>query len=107
MEDYPFSEKGFNATISGCIDRALSTIGESAKAALYYRIATKASVSPSEIQFRPLELTGGMREILGEAGYSFIERLIIREISSSFNLSLRGGICFSEAVSEARKKFLE
>ncbi len=101
------SEKGFNGTIFQCIDKALSTLGETAKLALYHQVVSEYGLQPNQLQSRPFELLEYLQKILGQAGYSFIEKLVIREIKTYFNLNPRDGITLSEAISEARTKFLD
>ncbi len=105
MEDPKISEKGFNGTIFQCIDTALSTIGETSKLALYHQIALKNGLSVNELQSRPPKVLQGLEEILGETGYAFIEKLIIREIKDRFGLSVAVGVCLSKVVADAREKF--
>jgi len=106
LEDRNLSEKGFNATIFQCIDRALSALGENAKLALFHQIFSEFGLESSQFRSRPLEVANCLHKILGDVGYSFIEKLIIREINATFNLQLRSGTSLTEAVSEAQKKFL-
>jgi hypothetical protein len=106
LEDRQYSEKGFNATIFQCIDRALNTLGENAKLALHYQIGSKLHLDAKQFPSRPLEVAEGLHTILGDSGYSFMERLIIREIKTTFNLHLKDGMPLSQVVSEAREKFL-
>jgi hypothetical protein len=101
-----FSRKGFNATLFECIDSALSKLGETSKIALYYQIASNKGMDRKTLQSKPLDIVEGLREILGQAGSSFFEDLIVGEIETSFDLALRQGASLTEAVQEARKKFL-
>ncbi len=106
MEDRQLSEKGFNATIFECIDRAISTLGDDAKQALYHRMTSVYGLEPKQLRSRPLDVAEYLHEILGDVGYSFFEKLIIKEIKTVFNFSLRDGVSFGEVVAEARRKFL-
>ena len=106
LEDRELREKGFNGTIFHCIDAALNTLGEASKVALYYQVGSKFRLDSSQFESRPLEVADDLHKILGDVGYSFIRKLIVREISKSFNISFREGISLPQAVSEARKKFL-
>jgi hypothetical protein len=106
LEDHQLSEKGFNATIFQCMDRALSSLGDTAKLALYHQVATVYGLDPHQLRSRPLDVAQYLHKLLGDAGYAFIERLMIREIKTTFKLSMRDGVALSEAISEARRKFL-
>ena len=106
MEDNSASEKGFNARIFQCIERALSTLGETAKVALIHQIASQYNLRPDEIHARPLEFIEHLHEILGDAGYSFIEKLIKREVKTEFHLTLEEAAPLQQVIAEARKQFL-
>lgn len=97
---------GFNSTIFHCIDTALNALGESSKLALYYQVASKYGLESSEFESRPAELAERLHALLGDVGYSFVEKLIIREVCSTFGLAPKDGMRLSEAISEARKKYL-
>ena len=84
----------------------MSVFGETAKQALYHQIGSKFRLTHAELQSRPLDTAEYLHRILGDAGYSFIEKLIVREIRISFGITMRNGISLSEAVTEARKNFL-
>jgi hypothetical protein len=88
------------------MDRALNTLGENAKLALYYQIGSKLKLDVSQFPSRPLGVAESLHEILGNAGYSFMEKLIIREIKATFNLHLQEGMPLTQVVSHAREKFL-
>jgi hypothetical protein len=106
LEDHELTEKGFNATIFSCIDTALNTLGEASRLALYYQVGSKFHLNSTQFESRPLEVVDCLHKILGDVGYSFIQRLIVREIGRSFKMTLREGISLPEAVFEARKIFL-
>jgi hypothetical protein len=84
----------------------MSTLGENAKQALYYQLHSEFGLPSNQFQSRPLEVADGLHKILGDVGYSFVEKIILREIYKSFDLHLRNGTSLPEAVAEARKKFL-
>ena len=74
--------------------------------ALYYQVGSKLNLDAKQFPTRPLEVAEDFHKILGDAGYSFIERLIIREIKATFNLHFKEGTSLAHVVSEAREKFL-
>jgi hypothetical protein len=106
LERHGVSEKGFNGIIFECIDRALSALGEASKQALYYQVTMKSGLKSDELQFKPLEVLKYLRLILGDVGYTFIEKLIVREIRMNFNLTPANVFDLQEVISQARKKFL-
>jgi len=99
-------ERGFNARIFQCIDRALGSLGEGVKESFYHQMKERSNLTVDKFATRPLELIENLREILGTAGSSIVEKLIIREIRLSFGLNLRHGTGLMQAISEAKKSFL-
>jgi hypothetical protein len=99
-------DKGFNGKISQCIDKALDSLGEGVKQSLYYQIGKKYKLPIDQIAVKPEEVIEHLRAILGPGGSSVIERLIVREIRNVFGLEFRKGVSLSEAIQEARTKFL-
>jgi hypothetical protein len=99
-------DKGFNGKISQCLDKALDTLGQDVKIAFYYQIEEKYHVPRGQIPTKPKEAIEYLRAILGATGYSFVEKLIVREIQKMFGLEFKGNLPLTSAISEARKKFL-
>ncbi len=81
-------------------------LGENAKGALLYQIAIKLKLDPKQLSSKSLEVAESLHTILGNQGYTFVEGLIIREIKVTFDIPLKDGSSFAQAVSEARQKFL-
>ncbi len=97
---------GFNEQIFACVDRALSKLGSGVALAFYYRIETQHNLSRKEIESRPMDFLHHLEDMLGPAGFSVIERLITKEIVSSFNVTISPNSTLNEVVEEARKNFL-
>ena len=100
------AERGFNAKIFDCIDRALGSLGEGVKQSFYHQMKKRSNLTIDKFALRPQELIENLRHILGVSGSTIVEKLIVREIKASFGLQLRGGIELEEAIAEARKAFL-
>jgi hypothetical protein len=98
------SEASFNESIFQCIDQALSTLGETTKLALYHQAVLEYGLQPGELRSRPFDLLKYLQKILGRAGYGLVEKLVIHEIMTRFNLGLNSSNSLSEAISEARTK---
>lgn len=102
------TDRSFNTIIFECIDRGLSSIfGEDAVRALYFAAQQKFGVSKEDLDKRPVELIGCLEEILGNAGSALIEKAIIGEIRSEFNINeVKAELHLSEAIELAKKSFL-
>jgi hypothetical protein len=100
------AERGFNAKIFECIDKALGSLGEGVKQSFYHQMKERSNLTIDKFAMKPQDLIENLRQILGVSGSTIVERLIIQEIKSSFGLKLPAGINLPEAISEARKSFL-
>ena len=105
MDNHDFDESGIDGTLFQCIDRALSVLGDTAKIALYYRVASESGLKSDELKSRPFTVIRYLQTILGDVGYSFVEKPIIHEIKSTFKLELRDGLTIFEAINVAHEKF--
>lgn len=100
-------EKGFNSTIFECIETALKKLGESVAASILYQIEEKYKLPRQEFASRPLEMVKFLRTFLGPAGSAVVEKLIMKEIIASFDLTPSGQNSSLEwGIEEARKVFL-
>lgn len=90
-----------------CIDRALRSLGDSVAISFYYHVESRYGLPKEEFASRPLEFVKYLSEFLGATGSSIIEKLILKEIRSSFNLvqSSRNAT-LDGAIEEARQTFL-
>ncbi|MDA4131047.1 MAG: hypothetical protein OK457_09775 [Thaumarchaeota archaeon] len=100
------AERGFNAKIFLCIDNALGSLGEGVKQSFYHQLKERSNLTADKFATKPLELIGDLRDILGTAGSSIVEKLIVREIRRSFGLNFHNGVRLSDAIAEAKKAFL-
>ncbi len=100
-------EKGFNNLISNCVEKALQSLGEDVATSFFYQIEKKFQFTKEEFASKPLEFTKYLREFLGTSGADIIERLIVQQIRSAFDLSVSPSTKTLEgAVAEAKKSFL-
>ena len=74
---------------------------------LVQRFRSKTSRAAKE-QFaaKPLEIIERLQAILGPTGSSVVDRLIVREIRNKFGLEFRENTSLSDAIQQARTKFL-
>jgi len=101
-----YTDDEFNARILKCIDEVLSSFGDSPRTLLYYMIIKECRLSREQFPLKPVELGECLGRILGETGYRFIERLTIRQIQASFGFSVKEGSNLSEAIDQARIRFV-
>jgi hypothetical protein len=98
--------RGFNAKVFECIDKALGSLGEGVKQSFYHQMKEHSNLTIDKFATRPQELITNLRQILGISGSTIVEKLILREIRTSFGLNLPAGVGLPQAISEARKAFL-
>ncbi len=100
------AERSFNGKLFLCIDIALGSLGEGVKQSFYHQMKERSNLTIDKFASRPLDLMQNIREILGVAGSSILEKRILREMNSSFGIHLPSDVRFPEAVTQARKAFL-
>ena len=82
----------------------MGSLGESAKAAIYFHIERNSSVRKEEIPKKPRDLSVAIRKIFGEGGL-VLEKLMLTKLCERLQVS-RGrieGMDFASAVEELRK----
>jgi hypothetical protein len=100
-------EKGFNGLVFNCIDKALKSLGESVAMSFFYQIEKNFHFPREEFVARPLEFIKCLEEFLGVAGSKIIERLIVQEIRSTFDIPTSSSNATLEGtIREAKKNFL-
>jgi hypothetical protein len=69
-----------------CVDRALDTFGSNAKQSVYWNFTSKEGISSDSILSKPQAFVNTIREVFGPNGSKLVERAVVREIKSAFNL---------------------
>ena len=100
------AERSFNGKLFLCIDKALGSLGEGVKQSFYHQMKERSNLTIDKFAARPLDVIQNLREILGVAGSSIVEKMIIREMNASFGTALSSGVSFPEAVQQARNAYL-
>ena len=91
--------------IFACIEKALKTLGDGVSVSFFYQIEKKFGLPKEEFVSKPIEFIRCLEQILGVAGSQIIERLIVQEIRSTFEL--QGQIpTLNSAIESAKKSFL-
>jgi hypothetical protein len=96
----------FNALVFKCIDAGLSIFGDSTRRLLYYLTVSRCSLHKEDLPIKAEQLADCLRKNMGEAGGRLIEIVAIREIQKTFGISVPKGSTLSEAIKQARGKFL-
>jgi hypothetical protein len=73
------TEKAFQKCFLEAVDAAFSSLGDSAKQAIYYHLESKFKIPRDEIPCRVEDFETGMEKIFG-AGTRFLEVLIMKKL---------------------------
>jgi hypothetical protein len=96
---------GFNGMIFACIEKALKTLGEGVAVSFFYQIEKKFGLPKEEFVSKPIELISCLEQLLGDAGSQVIEKLIVQEIKTTFQLQ-GSALTLESAIKSARRSFL-
>jgi len=101
-------EKGFNATLFDSIDKALTlSLGGPTVSTLYYAVQATRNLPKEQFQRRPLDVLEGLKAILGEEGFRFLEEQIVNRITETFQVPREGPVDLAQAVEFAKYSFLQ
>ncbi len=94
----------FEKTLLEAVDSALLSLGESPRQAVYYHLNKRFKLQREEIPEDASEFSQALNFIFGP-GAEVIEKIIVRNLYSSLNLSFEEKTCFqyAESVSLARQ----
>lgn len=79
----------------------MASFGESATKAILWHIERNSHLKLKEIPAKPGLFIKALKEMLGPGSWT-VERMIVREIDSAFNITSKAE-SFEEAVTRARK----
>lgn len=96
------AQPSFEDRVLGCADRGMGSLGEGARHAIYWHMEHSYGLKHEEIARKPQEFIKSLEAMFGP-GASILERLIVREIRSTFKVSEKVER-FEEAVSEAERE---
>jgi len=99
-------EKGFNAKILECIDKALRNLGEGVQPAFYHQIEKKHNLPREQFVTKPIVIIEYLDELLGSTGSAILERLIVREVRKAFGLKDERNLPLSSIIEDAKRKFM-
>src|ERR1700687_1019224 len=92
-------KESFNQIFAEAVDAAFSSLGDSAKQAVYWHIAQRAGIEKNELASH-VEALAPALEAFFQGGSSTIEMMILQQLSSRTGVFLAREECdnFSEAV---------
>lgn len=102
--------RDFEKLLVEAVDDGLSTLGDSAKQAIYYHLEKSFNVKKEEVPCKMTAFTQAIQNIFG-AGANFIEILIMKKLYEKIDRSIKWnqfeGFGFAQNVSEAKRVFQE
>jgi hypothetical protein len=102
--------KAFEKRLNEAIDEALTSLGESAKQAIYFHLENKFKIAKKDIPYRLEDFAHGLEKIFG-LGAHFIEILIMKNLFEKIGQPLEWNqskkLVFVEYVAAAKQSFLK
>ena len=103
-------EKGFDELLLEAVDEGLSSIGDSAKQAIYFHLEKVFNVKKHEIPYRIEDFTRAVEKIFGP-GANVLEILIMKllyeKIGRTVQLRESKDFTFTKYVDAVKRSFLE
>ena len=85
-----------------CVDRALDSLGTNIRIAIYHMLESNSRVKKSSILSDPDKFVRSLEVVFGD-GSLLVERLIMEELRSEFNLS---ATTLPDAIRQAESKVI-
>jgi hypothetical protein len=102
--------KAFENLLIEAVDEALTSLGESAKQAIYFHLEKKFKIAKKDIPHRLEDFADGLEKIFG-LGANFIEILIMKSLFEKIGQPLEWNqskeLVFTEYVAAAKQSFLK
>jgi len=103
-------KRDFNKLLLEAVDEGLSSLGESAKQAIYFHLEKRFNVKKQKIPFKIEAFADGIEKIFG-VGANFLEILIIKRLYEKigwvFEWDESTDFTFTKYVAVAKRSFLE
>lgn len=100
------SHQNFEELLSEAVDDGLSSIGESAKQAIYFYLEKSSHINRQEIPYKVEDFAAAIEKIFG-LGTNFLQGIILKQlyekIGKSFDLPASNDLNFIKCVEQARK----
>jgi hypothetical protein len=102
--------KAFENLLIEAVDEALTSLGESAKQAIYFHLENKFKIAKKDIPCRLEDFTDGLEKIFG-LGAHFIEILVMKSLFEKIGQPLEWNqskeLMFVEYVAAAKQSYLK
>jgi hypothetical protein len=85
-----------------CIDRGLGKCGSSIKHATYWQLLIIFNMKASDIPTHPEEFSNALEKIFGSGGGVMIERAIVQELKSEFQIERLQSTRFVQTLEQIR-----
>jgi len=99
----------FDNLLTEAIDNALLSLGDSAKQAIYFHLGEKSKITKREIPNHLEKFKGGLEEIFGETGATYLEILIMKKLYERIGEPLKYNeskeLAFVDYVSAAKQSY--
>jgi len=104
------SERDFDKILLEAVDEGLSSLGQSAKQAIYFHLEKDFNIDKEEISSRVNDFASAIEKIFG-LGANVIEILIMLRLHEKVGLHIKlhrsEDLTFTQYVAEAKRSFLE
>jgi hypothetical protein len=104
------SKRDFDKLLLEAVDEGLSSLGQSAKQAIYFHLEEDFNIDKQEIPSRINDFASAIEKIFG-LGANVIEILIMRRLHEKVGLHIKlhrsEDLTFTQYVAEAKRSFLE
>ena len=102
--------KAFEKLLTEAVDEALTSLGESAKQAIYFHLENKFKIAKKDMPYRLEDFADGLEKIFG-LGAHFIEILIMKSLFEKIGQPLEWNqskeLVFVEYMAAAKQSFLK
>ena len=89
--------------ILSCIDKGLESVGHNVKNVVYWHLQRLGRISRRDIPQKPMLFVQGLRALYRESSFG-VERAILQEISTAFELKISRSTDLVAAIFQARSK---
>ena len=100
------SHPNFEELLYEAVDEGLSSIGESAKQAIYYYLENGSHINRQDIPYKVEDFAAAIEKIFG-LGANFLQIIVLKQlygkIGKSYDLPASNDLSFVKCVEQARK----
>jgi hypothetical protein len=104
------ARKAFDKLLLEVVDDTLSSLGDSARQAIYYHLEDKFEITKNDIPYRLEDFADGLEKIFG-LGAKFLEILMMKKLYERIGQPLKWNenkeLMFAEYVTAAEKGYLK